>query len=198
MENNGNEEEWVSKAEAVALLGTSARQVERRAEAGNIAKKVEAKQPWQKAAPVYYSKGDILALKSGTPNQHATVVPPHNGNGNGHLGNSLGSTGATPTTDAATPATLATIPTPDNALQLVSIWKDLAVKLGALAVATPATTQPTSKPWMTLAEAATWSGMPLRWIRAKAESGWEGAENIGTGKAKFWRINREALGRTMR
>lgn len=227
--NNGseNESEWLLKADAVSLLGTSARQLERRVEAGNIKRRVEEKQPWQKAAPVYFLKADILALKAGRPNQHATLVNGNgNGNSNGHppasydaatsttqlatsppttttnghnSHNSAGSELATThATTASTLATLAAFPTQETALGLLGAFKDLTTQVSALVEATRATTPPTSKPWMSIPQAAKWSGMPPRWIRAKAEAGWDGAINVGTGKLKFWRINRDALAGLMR
>ena len=194
-----NENEWVTKAEAAALLGTSTRQLERRAENGNIRKRTAEKRPWERAATVLYARADIVALNAGNPNTHATLVSngaamerQNNGNSNGHPPAATEpTTRATSTPDTlATPATLATIPSAIEPPQLTSAWRQLAVDLGAALAAAPHQEQ---KFWLNIEEASRASGMPIRWLRAKAEAGWDVAENIGTGKAKFWRFNREGL-----
>ena len=66
----------------------------------------------------------------------------------------------------------------------------LAAHLARLAAAFP-TAQP--KPWLTLDEAAEYSGLPRAWLIAQARSGALRAVNVGQGRKEFWRFNREAL-----
>lgn len=49
------------------------------------------------------------------------------------------------------------------------------------------------KPWLTLAEAVEYSGLPASWLLAQARERKLRAVNVGTGKRDFWRFNREAL-----
>lgn len=66
----------------------------------------------------------------------------------------------------------------------------LAAHLARLAAAFP-TPQP--KPWLTLDEAAEYSGLPRAWLIAQARSGALRAVNVGQGTKEFWRFNREGL-----
>ena len=66
----------------------------------------------------------------------------------------------------------------------------LAAHLARLAAAFP-TAQP--KPWLTLDEAAEYSGLPRAWLIAQARSGALRAVNVGQGTKEFWRFNREGL-----
>ena len=66
----------------------------------------------------------------------------------------------------------------------------LAAHLARIAAAFPA---PQPKPWLGLAEAAEYSGLPRAWLIAQARSGALRAVNVGQGTRERWRFNREAL-----
>jgi excisionase family DNA binding protein len=51
------------------------------------------------------------------------------------------------------------------------------------------------KPWLTLDEAAEYSGLPRAWLLVQARSGALRAVNVGQGSRERWRFNREALKR---
>jgi DNA-binding CsgD family transcriptional regulator len=51
----------------------------------------------------------------------------------------------------------------------------------------------TPKPWLTLEEAAEYSGLPLRWLRTKAAEGSIHAIDVGSGQRHIWRFNRDGL-----
>lgn len=67
----------------------------------------------------------------------------------------------------------------------------LAAHLAAIARAFPPPTA--ERPWLTLAEAAEWSGLPAAWLLAQARAGADFATNVGTGKKARWRFNRASL-----
>jgi hypothetical protein len=66
----------------------------------------------------------------------------------------------------------------------------LAAHLARLAAAFPAAQ---AKPWLTLDEAAEYSGLPRAWLIAQARAGALRAVNVGQGTKEFWRFNREGL-----
>jgi excisionase family DNA binding protein len=66
----------------------------------------------------------------------------------------------------------------------------LAAHLTRLAAAFP-TPQP--KPWLGLAEAAEYSGLPRDWLLAQARAGALRAVKVGKGSRDRWKFNREAL-----
>ncbi len=55
--------------------------------------------------------------------------------------------------------------------------------------------EPPSPPrtWCTIAEAATWSGLPQAWLRRAAEAGKICAIDVSPSRRKIWRINRQML-----
>jgi hypothetical protein len=50
-----------------------------------------------------------------------------------------------------------------------------------------------NRPWLTLAEASEWSGLPAAWLLAQARAGAPFALNVAHGSKAHWRFNREAL-----
>lgn len=148
--------EWVPKSDAARFLGVSPRQIERRAAAGMIRSRRESRRPDQTAAPVLFSREDLLAIKAGAPNYHPVVEP------------------ATPASESK----LAVLPAPAAGLER------LAQLLG------PAPAAP--KPWLTLDEAAEYSGLPVRWLRSAASEGRIVAVNVGL-KRPRWLVSRDAL-----
>ncbi len=51
------------------------------------------------------------------------------------------------------------------------------------------------KPWLTLDEAAEYSGLPKAYLLTLARGGCDLARNVGTEKRASWRFNRDALAR---
>lgn len=172
-------DEWLHKKAAAKLLGVSDRQLDRRAEEGWIQKKRAEKKPSERVAPALYSQADIRAILAGAPNNHARIVKDDHA------------------TEKKPPARaeVATIPPAEPpGPSLTSPWRDLALQLAGIAAQFP--TRET-KPWLNLEEAAAYSGLPVRWLRQKAEDGSINAINVSVAGAynKHWRFNREALGR---
>jgi hypothetical protein len=52
---------------------------------------------------------------------------------------------------------------------------------------------PEPKPWLPLAEAAEYSGLPASYLVAQARLGKCRAINVGTGRKEFWRFHRASL-----
>jgi hypothetical protein len=69
----------------------------------------------------------------------------------------------------------------------------LAAHLARLATAYPSPAS--EKPWLTLDEAAAWSGLPKGWLLAEAKAGNSFARNASKGARASWRFNRELLKR---
>ena len=65
----------------------------------------------------------------------------------------------------------------------------------ARAVQAAAADAPAPKPWLTLAEAVEYSGLPASYLVRRAREGWTAAIDVGTGDKAFWRFNREGLTR---
>lgn len=166
---NNKTDEWLPKDEAAALLGVQPRQLEKRAEQGYIRKETQPKRPHERAARVFYSRADIEAVLKGEPNVHATLVKQSNG-----TAEASGQELVKALVNGGDPG--------------ANAWRALALNLAA-DIADPAD----QKPWLTIEEAAEYSGLPLRFLRARAEAGTVHAVNVGTGKAKFWRFNRDGL-----
>jgi len=170
------EEEWVGKQTAAKFLKVSFRQLERRAQAGYIAKKFLPRKPSEKAQAVVYKMEDLRALKDGTPNMSAVVMeaprPPK-----------PKKAAAEP---EAAPQSLAVTRSAE-----ADPFEGLAAKLVALSTFA-AKYQP--KPWLTLAEAVEYSGLPAAFLLSRAHSKPVGfAVNVGQGTKAFWRFSREGL-----
>ncbi len=136
-------EEWIRKAAAAALIGTTLRQVERYASAGAIRKQMVA----DKHGPVaLLSREDCLRIKQ--RREQGPVVT------------------------AVTPA-------PPRQVALPPLAE--------------APHQP--RPWLTLAEAAEFSGLPASWLKRAAWSGQVEAINCGSVDRPRWRFHRDSLAR---
>jgi hypothetical protein len=174
--------EWLPKAEAAAYLGVSARSLERHEGKGFIEKRVRRAGPLERTNAVEYSVADLEALKRGAPNVHAREIEPDGYNkiviNDAPASNDTGKTTAVAKRDngALAGAGLA---------QLVSYFEWLRAQ----------NEPPAVKPWLTLAEAVDYSGLPAAWLVAQARSGGVRAVNVGTGAREFWRFNREGLGK---
>ena len=61
---------WLAKAEAAALIGVSVRQLELKTAQGQIRKETLPKKPNERAARVVYSREDLDAIRAGKPNRY--------------------------------------------------------------------------------------------------------------------------------
>jgi hypothetical protein len=168
-------DEWLPKEAAAKLLGVKLRSLEKRASQGYVEKQVQPRHPSERAARVLYSRADILALKSGTPNVHAReVVENRTSDSKDH----------SEVRPASTALAVRNGPRdPDHR----GIVADLALILSRH----PEYAQPATLPgpFVSLAEAVKLSGMPESWLVAQARSGVPWAVNVGTGKREFWRFS---------
>jgi hypothetical protein len=160
MKTATDNDEWLGKVEAAAVLGVSVRQLELKTANGQIRKKTLPKKPNERAARVVYSREDLDAIRAGKPNQwsSAPLAPDFR-----HFGNTGLLRGGDP-----------------------------AAVLAArhMGLVPPPIAQ---KPWLTLQEAAIWSGLPATWLTARAREGAAFALNVAQGSKAHWRFNREAL-----
>jgi hypothetical protein len=164
---------WLSKQESAELLGVNPRQIERREAQKQLRKKTLPREPGQTTARVVYSRADLLALKAGTPNQYG-----EDGAG------ALQVSGANGTAPAAA-----------STASTVDAWGGFAQHLARIAAAFPSPARE-EKPWLTLEEAAEWSGLPAGWLLRHAREGYVGAIDLGgRPKGGRWRFRRADLAR---
>ena len=168
--------DWLPKEEAAELLGVSIRQLENRTLKGEIRKKTLPRLPNERAARVMYSIEDLKAINAGSPN---------------HYGEPAAS--SVPRASDLV-AVITGRPNHSGAPAAGDPFAGLAAHLAALAKAFPPPAE--AKPWLTLAEAAAYSGLPAAWLVAQArEGGKKWVVNVGQGTKAHWRFNREALAR---
>jgi hypothetical protein len=147
-------EKWVDVNEAAATLDVSTRQIMRRAKLGYIRKTTLPRGIAEKTARVLYSEPDIRAIQEGNPNhvtpQKTTHRPPH--------------------AAAAIGPVLAAVASPQ-----ASAWEGLAKYLAELTITVKAlnaahapVSSDTGKSWLTLDEAAAFSGLPKAYLRKEA------------------------------
>jgi hypothetical protein len=160
-------EEWLSTAEAAALLGVKERQLQERAKTGYIEKRHLPRQLHERTAPVRFSRSDIEAILAGKPNMHARIV------------DDIPS--PTPPAPAETAPQTALAVAPEHSdSQLVAALKTALFERPALA----ASSLPT--PFVTLEEGAIYSGLPTRLLKRYIRNGTLPAARFG-GK---WYIKR--------
>ena len=70
-------------------------------------------------------------------------------------------------------------------------------KPAPLALAAPAEAPQPPRPWLTLVEAAEFSGLPASWLKRAATSGQVEAINCGSIERPRWRFHRDSLARPM-
>lgn len=173
---------WLSKQDAARLVGISIRQLERRESQGYIRKHVLPRRAQQKTAPVVYLREDCEALKEGRAQSYGETVR-----------SSRAKTAGEP---------LATLPAPDEA----SVPTALAPRAPQAAananwdafcraVATAIAPREEPKPYLTIREAAEYSGLPVAYLRRMAPNGGFGAVDVASEGAtkRAWRFRRAAF-----
>lgn len=165
-------DEWITKAQAAAILQVDERTIERRARAGRINAKARP------GFPTLYLAADVEMLTQTGSHEVRTglLTPDPTGNGNGH--------GAVASLRRPAPLTEA---------WFVDVLQALR---GALTHAPIGPTGPTAGPtgpttlFLTIPEAAAYAGLPATDIRRACEGGELPARKTGRGG---WRIRRKDL-----
>jgi hypothetical protein len=163
-------DEWITKAQAAAILQVDERTIERRARAGRINAKARP------GFPTLYLAADVEMLTQTGSHEVRTglLTADPTGNGNGH--------GAVASLRRPAPLTEA---------WFVDVLQALR---GALTHAPIGPTGPTTGPtgpttlFVTIAEAAALSGLSQASLRRRCQSGWCGAIKDGA-----WKIRRKDL-----
>lgn len=176
--------EWLPKRDAAAFLGISNRQLERRAYDGYIAKRFLERKPTDRSQTVVYKVEDLRALKDGAPNVTPVVRAAPKRKRRKREQSPLALVPAAPASYDAAPA-----PHADSLAALLA-------HLGAGQPPAPV------KPWLTLKEAAEYSGLPASYLIALARKAVyrpdgrpDVAINVGTDRRASWRFSREGLAR---
>ncbi len=158
--------EWVTREEAASILGVNERQVQKRAEQGYLERSFLPRRPNERQARVRYARRDLEAILAGTPNQHGIPVAPS-------------------TEPEPFPG-----PTGDGSTDLARIRKHLGVPdvMPNVWAWPPPAREP--RAWLTLEEAAEWSGLPAPIIAELLRT--SQVDSIGRGP-KTWRIRRASL-----
>jgi hypothetical protein len=130
------------------------------------------KQPRETAARVVYLVEDLQAILDGKPNQKTIALRPSR------------------EAKAMPDASLALVPARPPAEAEMSREVSLALALSTLRTVVP---PDPPKPWLTLEEAAEYSGLPAAYLRRRALHGDVHGINVGQGRHAFWRFNRESL-----
>lgn len=163
---------WLSKTEAADYAGVSIRSLERREAAGQLEKRI-----LPRGGGVVYSKADLKAIKHGNPRP---VILPGPGAPDPYAN---GAAAGVAIARAAAPRV--------EPLALIGAVELLADTIEKRGKAAPV------KPWLTLEEAAEYSGLPIGWLRKQAIAGVPFVINVGTEKARrfrFCRVELERLG----
>jgi hypothetical protein len=169
---------WVPKKEAAELLGCSVRWLERIAARGHLRVETHARARGRGRMAVY-AKADLDAWLAGEPNSHAVEVAPAPAAGSNAADTvALAPNGAGKSAPGMGPG----------------VAQGVALALGAIAAQKPAAAPPV-KPWLTLREAAEYSGLPVTYLVRQAKNGADFVRNVGTEAGPRYRFNRDALAR---
>jgi hypothetical protein len=168
---------WVPKQEAAAFLGVSVRQLERLAARGYCEVETRGRDRGRGKMAVY-SRVDLLAYKAGSPNQHAVPVESVDP-----------AAGGAPQSPAGSPLALVRSPKGGDDVRSVALY--LAQLVAGATAAAPAP----ARPWLSVEEAAEFSGLPAAFLRRQAAAGVPWVVNVGTDERPRWRFNRDALAR---
>ena len=173
-----SDEIWLPKDEAAALLKVGIRQLENRVTDGLIRKKVLPKAPSERVARVVFSRADVMALKAGKPNTRDESIRPE-------PSQSVSNGKSNALAPAAPERGILAIPH-----ALIDLLRERR-EPGSLIKAP-------LKPWLTLEEAAEYSGLTRKWLLKEAEAG-QGAIAVrdmgGRVRGGRWRFLRADLGR---
>jgi hypothetical protein len=199
-------EDWLGKAEAAALLGVHPRQLERRASAGQVRKRILPKKPSEKAARVVYFREDLEAIKRDPPEAHMdhselALLKEHEAKElekeRAAIERERNIVASVDRLIAAIETQNRAIPDPERAAQAAADAKRLQAIEALVAAFIRAFPPPASEPryWLKLTEAAEYSGLTESWLLAQARAGAQYALNVGMGTRANWRFNREMLGK---
>jgi hypothetical protein len=171
---------WMSKEEAAAFCGVKVRSIERKEAAGCIRKQTLPREPGQTTARVVYSKADLVALKAGAPNDYRRPASDEATPGAGNPGTALATTAHA---------------TGSNGVE-GSAQQGLLQAFGLLFERVAP--RPEAKPWLTLEEAADFSGLTQAWLLRQAEGSAPFVLDLGKhsrgGRYRFRRKDFESLG----
>lgn len=188
---------WVPKQEAAAFLGVSVRQLERLAARGYCEVQTHGRDRGRGKMAVY-SRVDLDAYKAGTPNRHAIPVPaatPAKRNpGDGALAGTHGDGGALDVRsvlEVPAGSALGLVRSPEGGDDMRSV----ALYLAQLVAGATASAQAPARPWLSVDEAAEYSGLPAAFLRRQAAAGVPWAVNVGSDDRPRWRFNRDAMAR---
>jgi hypothetical protein len=172
--------EWITAEEAAALLGVNLRQVQKRARAGYIEKRRLPRLPTESAGRVEYSRADVDALLDGTPNHCEPVGFPQR-------------VRAAEEAEAGSDARPPAAGNGTRALAPAAFFRPPELAAGHW----PAPTAP--RAWLTLPEAAAYSGLPEVTIVSLTRGGmiraidqWGQDVGQGTHRASY-RMSRASL-----
>lgn len=171
--------DWLPKAAAAKFLGIGLRALERREAIGQIEKRALPRELHQSTARVEYSRKDLEAIRAGKPNQHARLVREDD----------LQPLAASPVPVNGKSTALARTGHLSDEIRSMRGFTDALMSSREAfgpAVAT--------KPWLTLAEASAYSGLPEAWLLVRAKQGVDWAVDVSTGATnRIWRFRRESL-----
>lgn len=185
------QEQWIQAAEAASFLSISERHLARRCKQGYIRKRTLPRQPHEKGPTVEYSVEDLTALKEGNPNRQLVVTM---------SSTEQISTATAPAVQKEKNGKLATFE------GLAKFLAELTVNVRELNT-TNAVKADTAKPWLTLEEAAEFSGLPRAYLRKEARRSLQLTlfpepgrpqrpilvRNVGTDAREVFMFSRESL-----
>jgi hypothetical protein len=165
---------WLTKRDAATFLGVSTKQVERREAAGQLRKRTLPRAPGETSARVVYSRADLLALKAGAPNEYGTPLA---------------------AIMQGAPAQTARVSQNETHALATSRVDSFAAALFAHFEAGRLSAAPSVvRPWLTLDEAAAWSGLSRGYLLRRAREGAPFALDQSDGGTRAaWRFSRAGL-----
>lgn len=194
------ESEWITKQEAAKMLGVHLRQVEKRISQGYIEKRFLPRKMNERQARVEVSRRDVEALKAGTPNHTEQVAEPEpkkiDAGMKKALAQYVGAGLPALTTEGSFAMPLipeaqlkALCAQTEASLSLNKAWSALAEHLAKLSAAFPPPRRDWPA-WLTLEDAAEYSGLPAPELKRLLNEGL--VYSFGRGP-KTWRVQRAAL-----
>jgi len=162
-------DEWIDSEKACKILGLKLRAFQRKVQSGFVRRQILPPSADHNRQQALYSLEDVMNLKESKDNGASFAV-------------------------AHTSAPLAAI-APTTAIALRDLQQ---TALQALARSVQQETKPPDKPWLTLKEAADYSGLPEHWLRRRCKESALGFEkplgiNVASLKRPKWMIKRTDL-----